>query len=72
MLLTIPIDDNYLNCKQAHARGWTTAYLLEPGAPEVVEKASDHQIREMEELRTIWPQFFKKGSTADNAKRSQL
>ena len=68
MRLTISVDDNYLNCKQAHSRGWTTAYLLEPGAPELADKSSDYQIRELEELRSIWPQFFKKNPVTDNGR----
>ena len=39
--------------------GWTTAHLVEEGLPEPKAKACQNQIRHLEELRTIWPQFFK-------------
>ena len=54
-----PSDDSHLNCRHAQARGWTTAHLLAPDDPEPETKASEHQIRSLEELRTIFPQFFK-------------
>ncbi|KAI4210062.1 MAG: hypothetical protein LQ351_007052 [Letrouitia transgressa] len=53
------VDDSELNCRHAHARGWNTAHLLEAGIPDPTEKAARYQIRDLEELRDIFPQFFK-------------
>jgi len=53
------VDDSHLNCTHAQARGWTTAHLLDPSDPEPAVKASKYQIRSLEELRDIFPQFFK-------------
>ncbi|KAL9027915.1 MAG: hypothetical protein Q9196_003636 [Gyalolechia fulgens] len=53
------VDDSHLNCRHAQARGWTTAHLLEPDLPEPAEKAAKHQIRDLNSLRSIFPQFFK-------------
>ncbi|MCJ1389696.1 hypothetical protein MMC18_002553 [Xylographa bjoerkii] len=53
------VDDSYLNCKHAQARGWTAAHLVEPGLPDPATKGSKYQIQSLEELRQIWPQFFK-------------
>ncbi|EMR66415.1 putative pyrimidine 5 -nucleotidase protein [Eutypa lata UCREL1] len=39
--------------------GWTAAHLVEEGLPEPKTKASQYQIRHLEELRTVYPQFFK-------------
>ncbi|MCJ1301067.1 hypothetical protein MMC08_003866 [Hypocenomyce scalaris] len=53
------VDDSYLNCTHAQARGWTTVHLLEPDDPEPAVQAAKYQIRSLEELRDIFPQFFK-------------
>jgi pyrimidine and pyridine-specific 5'-nucleotidase len=52
-------DDSHLNCRHAQARGWTAVHLLEPEDPEPQVRASKHQIRSLEELRNLFPQFFK-------------
>ncbi|MCJ1464798.1 hypothetical protein MMC07_003411 [Pseudocyphellaria aurata] len=52
------IDDSALNCRHAHSRGWTTTHLLEPDDAEPATKAARHQIRNLEELRRLFPQFF--------------
>lgn len=52
------IDDSHLNCRYAHARGWKTVHKLEPEDLEPATKAAHHQIRALEELRDIFPQFF--------------
>lgn len=64
-------DDSHLNCRHAHARGWTTAHLLEPEDPEPATRAAKYQIRSLEELRRIFPQFFKT-STNGQVTTSQL
>ncbi|KAI9846457.1 MAG: hypothetical protein M1838_001261 [Thelocarpon superellum] len=53
------VDDSFLNCQKAHELGWTAAHLLEPEDPEPPVRAAKHQIRSLEELRTLFPQFFK-------------
>jgi len=53
------VDDSHLNCRHAHARGWTAVQLLEPEDPEPPVQAAKYQIRSLEELRDIFPQFFK-------------
>ncbi|MCJ1240568.1 hypothetical protein MMC14_008572 [Varicellaria rhodocarpa] len=65
------VDDSYLNCRHAHARGWTTVHLLEPGDPEPATKAGKYQVRGLEEIRDIFPQFFL-SSTTRTLKDSQL
>ena len=52
-------DDSYLNVAHAQARGWTTVHLLGPDDPEPAHPASKHQIRDLQELRNIFPEFFK-------------
>jgi pyrimidine and pyridine-specific 5'-nucleotidase len=53
------IDDSYNNCKGAHALGWTVVHLVEPSVPLPAHPACDYTIRSLEELRDIFPQFFK-------------
>ncbi|KAL5051414.1 hypothetical protein BDW71DRAFT_170980 [Aspergillus fruticulosus] len=54
------VDDSGLNCKAAAARGWQVAHLVEPGLPVPEVPVSQFQIRSLEELRTCFPQLFKK------------
>ena len=63
------LDDSYLNCQHAQQRGWTTAHLVEHTEMEPDTKAAKYQIRDLEELREIFPQFFKSLNTS-NAKSS--
>ncbi|KAI9828258.1 MAG: hypothetical protein M1826_006084 [Phylliscum demangeonii] len=51
-------DDSFSNCQQAQALGWTAVHLLEPEDPDGPGRASRYQIRSLEELRTLFPQFF--------------
>ncbi|MCJ1338335.1 hypothetical protein MMC09_003622 [Bachmanniomyces sp. S44760] len=62
------VDDSYINCREAQARGWTAAHILAPEDPEPQERASKYQIRSLEDIRDIFPQFFKTHA----AKGSQL
>ena len=64
-------DDSYLNCRHAHVRGWTTVHLLESEDPEPDTKAAKYQIRSLEELRNIFPEFFTSDTTR-TLKESQL
>lgn len=54
------VDDNYGNCVKAQEFGWNTAHLVEDDAPIPKTQASKYQIRHLEDLRTVFPQFFKK------------
>ncbi|PSN71237.1 pyrimidine 5-nucleotidase [Corynespora cassiicola Philippines] len=58
------VDDSYINTKAAYARGWNTAHLLDPTDPEPPHKAAKYQIRSLQELRDIFPQFFKSKNEA--------
>lgn len=60
-LLTIP-DDNYSNCVGAKEIGWTAAHLVEEGLTVPRTPASQYQIRHLEELRDVYPQFFRSAS----------
>lgn len=56
------VDDSYINTKAAHARGWNTAHLLDPTDPAPPHQAAKYEIRSLQELRNIFPQFFKGSS----------
>jgi len=53
------VDDSALNCRKAEELGWTTTHLVEEGEPLPTEKVCKYQIRHVQELRTLFPQFFK-------------
>ncbi|KAI0011269.1 pyrimidine 5-nucleotidase [Xylariaceae sp. FL0662B] len=53
------VDDSYANCVSAQNLGWTTAHLVEEGLSVPATPASKFQIRHLEELRDVFPQFFK-------------
>ncbi|EFQ27604.1 pyrimidine 5'-nucleotidase [Colletotrichum graminicola M1.001] len=57
------VDDSYLNCQKAQGYGWNVAHLVEEGLPVPKTPASAHQIRHLEELRDVFPQFFKSKNT---------
>ncbi|CAG8961037.1 hypothetical protein HYFRA_00002577, partial [Hymenoscyphus fraxineus] len=57
------VDDSDLNCKKAEELGWNTAHLVEEEEPLPAEKPCKYQIRHLEELRSLFPQFFKSTST---------
>lgn len=52
-------DDSALNCKYAEKRGWKTAHLVEPMLQMPATPAAKITIRRLEELRELFPQFFK-------------
>ncbi|EAA32593.1 pyrimidine 5-nucleotidase [Neurospora crassa] len=54
------VDDSYLNCKKAQELGWTTAHLVEEGVTPPKTPASKYQISTLQELRTVFPELFKK------------
>ncbi|KAI1369658.1 pyrimidine 5-nucleotidase [Xylaria arbuscula] len=53
------VDDSYQNCVASQKLGWTTAHLVEEGVQAPSAPASKYQIEHLEELRTIYSQFFK-------------
>ncbi|KAJ5084013.1 hypothetical protein NUU61_008592 [Penicillium alfredii] len=53
------VDDSHLNCKHAHARGWATVHLVEPGLQLPRIPASRYLISNLEELRVHFPHLFK-------------
>lgn len=53
------VDDSGSNIKGAKAFGWTAVHLVEHDAVPPPEPTGQHQIRELEELRRIFPHFFK-------------
>ncbi|KAF2239807.1 pyrimidine 5-nucleotidase [Viridothelium virens] len=57
------VDDSAINVTGGEAFGWTCVHLVEPDLPLPETKACKYQIRNLEELRTLFPQFFK--STAN-------
>ncbi|KAJ5513605.1 hypothetical protein N7463_003157 [Penicillium fimorum] len=61
------VDDSHLNCVHAHARGWTTAHLVEPGIPMPRKPASKYTISSLQELQVIFPHVFKQQRESDGA-----
>ena len=56
-------DDSPLNCRYAQQRGWTTVHLLGSEDPESEVKTAKYQIGDLEELRDIFPEIFKKSKS---------
>lgn len=54
------LDDSALNCRKAEELGWTSIHLVEEGEPLLTQKACKYQIRHLEELRSLFPQLFKR------------
>jgi pyrimidine and pyridine-specific 5'-nucleotidase len=48
-----------MNAKGAQAFGWTAVHFVEPGRTSPRTPAAAHQISDLEELRGIFPEFFK-------------
>lgn len=59
------VDDSALNCRHANERGWTVVHKLEEEDPAPEKRAGRYQIRHLEGLRSIFPQFF-----VENAKQA--
>ncbi|KAJ5647069.1 hypothetical protein N7490_003441 [Penicillium lividum] len=53
------VDDSYLNCKHAAARGWSVAHFVESGVQIPPIPASKYLISSLEELRVHFPEAFK-------------
>ncbi|KAL6719949.1 putative suppressor of disruption of TFIIS [Lecanora helva] len=52
------VDDSSLNCQHATARGWTVIHKLEEEDPEPEVRGSRYQIRDLQEIRQIFPELF--------------
>jgi pyrimidine and pyridine-specific 5'-nucleotidase len=55
-----------MNVKAAYGLGWKAVHLVESTEPIPPEPASNYQVQNLQELRTIFPQFFKSGSSSEN------
>jgi len=54
------VDDSTINCQAAVRFGWeNTVQKLEPSDPEPSVSVAKHNIRSLEELRALYPEFFK-------------
>lgn len=58
--LTRRTDDSALNAKAGKEFGWKTTHLVEPDANAPPEPVADHQIQNLEHLRDVYPELFKK------------
>ena len=56
------VDDSALNCRHANERGWTVVHKLEEEDSGPERRAGRYQIRHLEGLRSIFPQFFAENS----------
>ena len=63
------VDDSLLNCAHASSRGWKVVHKLEEDDAEPVTTAGLNYVRDLDELRVLFPQFFK--STEAGAKASR-
>ncbi|KAF5985011.1 pyrimidine 5 nucleotidase [Fusarium coicis] len=53
------IDDSHKNCVGARDAGWTAIHFVEEGLSVPDTLASQHQIRHLEEMRSLYPEFFR-------------
>ncbi|KZZ97818.1 pyrimidine 5'-nucleotidase [Ascosphaera apis ARSEF 7405] len=56
------IDDSALNCRAAQARGWNTVHFVEPSATPPDSPASKYSVKNLHELRNLFPHLFKSTS----------
>lgn len=52
------VDDSELNCKRAEELGWTAIHLKEDETVASVYGPCKYQIKDLEELRALFPQFM--------------
>jgi len=57
-------DDSYMNAKGAAELGWNSVHLVERELDLPAVPASQYQVRHLEELRNVFPQFFKESEKA--------
>ncbi|KAF5001627.1 hypothetical protein FGRMN_933 [Fusarium graminum] len=53
------VDDSLKNCVGAKDAGWTVVHFVEDGNPAPDTPSVHHQIRDLEQLRSIFPEFFR-------------
>ncbi|GAB7349045.1 hypothetical protein MBLNU459_g8011t2 [Dothideomycetes sp. NU459] len=53
------VDDSAINATGATSYGWTAVHLVEPEVQPPAKQASKYQIQNLEELRDLFPQFFR-------------
>lgn len=54
------VDDSWLNCKDAFARGWlNTVHLVEPQVPLPEKEACKHVISNLRQLVDLFPELLK-------------
>jgi pyrimidine and pyridine-specific 5'-nucleotidase len=53
------LDDSGLNAAAGKAYGWKTAHLVEPESKAPPQPVADFEIRNLEELRTVFAELFK-------------
>ncbi|KAJ4016315.1 putative suppressor of disruption of TFIIS [Fusarium irregulare] len=53
------VYDSHKNVVGAQQAGWTAIHYVEEGFPLPETPASQYQIRSLEELRSLYPEFFK-------------
>ncbi|KAF3918613.1 hypothetical protein AA313_de0203328 [Arthrobotrys entomopaga] len=53
------VDDSAGNCKGATEFGWTAAHFVEEGLPEPSKMVSKFRVRNLKELRGVYPELFK-------------
>lgn len=58
------VDDSLLNCRYAAQRGWIVAHKLEKGDAASADPGWS-EVRDLEELRRLFPQFFVESQTPD-------
>ncbi|RBR24862.1 uncharacterized protein FIESC28_02352 [Fusarium coffeatum] len=53
------IDDSWNNCAAAEEMGWTAIHFVEEGLSLPNKPASKHHVQRFEELKLLFPHFFK-------------
>ncbi|KAI9715028.1 MAG: hypothetical protein M1828_001064 [Chrysothrix sp. TS-e1954] len=57
------VDDSALNCQAAQNLGWNAVHFSEPDQPRAQQQAANYRIKSLQELRTIFPDFFRNAHT---------
>lgn len=52
------VDDSELNCKKAEELGWVAVHLKEDGVDIPATSSCKYQIKELVELKSLFPQFL--------------
>ena len=59
------VDDSALNCKAAAERGWNVVHKLEPEDAAPASMSGQSEIRQLEELKSLFPQFWEGDNHTD-------